>query len=146
VMSLGGRTIHWIVRRPASPQSVFGASAAKLRRTRSCAGRCSTSRRVVLGGPRRRLTPAMAAARISRATRFLPTATPSARSSARMRGARVTCRGRRRGSSGSGASARRPPPPAPRRDGHARRSIRRPETFRTRAMVRIRTTARVARS
>ena len=67
-------------------QSWFGASTAKLRRTRSSAGRWAGSARVVRT-LRRRLTPAIAAARISRATRFLAIASPSAFISAWTRGA-----------------------------------------------------------
>src|SRR6516225_6893879 len=49
-------------------------------------GHALRSRRVVMT-PRRRLTPTIPAARISRAIRFLPTARPSARNSAWTRGA-----------------------------------------------------------
>jgi hypothetical protein len=70
----------------SATQSWFGRAAVKLRSTRSAAGRASRSRLVVMT-PRRRLTPAIPAARISRATRFLPMARPSARSSAWTRGA-----------------------------------------------------------
>jgi hypothetical protein len=65
----------------SATQSWLGRSAVKFRSTRSGAGRASRSRRVVMT-PRRRLTPTMPAARISRAIRFLPTALPSARNSA----------------------------------------------------------------
>src|SRR6266404_2330320 len=57
----------------SATQSWFGRSAVKFRSTRSGAGRASRSRRVVMTA-RRRLTPTIPAARISRAIRFLPTA------------------------------------------------------------------------
>src|SRR5260370_37047312 len=52
----------------SATQSRFGAAAEKSRSTRSGAGRASLSRRVVTTVPRRRLTPTIPAARISRAT------------------------------------------------------------------------------
>ncbi len=65
----------------SATHSRFGPAASKRRSTRSGAGRTRTARRVVRG-PRRRLTPAMPAARITRATRLRLTAAPSADSSA----------------------------------------------------------------
>jgi hypothetical protein len=56
-------------------QEAGSRSAAKFPSTRSGAGRAPRSRRVVMT-PRRRLTPTIPAARISRAIRFLPTARP----------------------------------------------------------------------
>lgn len=65
----------------------FGADAVKSRLTRSCGGTTAGSRRV-RPRLRRRCTPSIRAARISRATRLRPTRTPnSSRSSAWIRGA-----------------------------------------------------------
>ena len=65
----------------SATHSRFGPAASKRRPTRSGAGRTRTARRVVRG-PRRRLTPAMPAERITRATRLRLTAAPASDSSA----------------------------------------------------------------
>jgi len=70
----------------SATQSWSGPLATKRRWTRSAEARASLSRTVVNTRLRRQM-PVRPASRMSRATRFLPTATPSAASSACKRGA-----------------------------------------------------------
>ena len=74
----GRRDLERIAAIRPDGQAVFDSGAG---RARSGAGRARTARRVVRG-PRRRLTPAIPAMRITRATRLRPTDTPSAARSA----------------------------------------------------------------
>src|SRR6202020_342844 len=113
-------------RRRRFPQfnSSFGRSAPKLRRTRSLAGWWSLACRVVTGALLRRLTPAIPAARISRAIRLRPTKRPSACSLGRERVARHRFHAIQRGSCGYDASDRRRRSPEPKRVGSARRNSR----------------------
>jgi hypothetical protein len=84
----------------SATHNAFGRSAMKLRRTRSLAGRWSVACRVVIGALLRRLTPAILAARISRAIRFRPTERPSAFSLGHEHAARRRFHAIQRGSCG----------------------------------------------